>query len=139
MHKLFSAISYMHSKGIAHRDLKPENLLLSSLSEDAEIKIIDFGLSKKLRSCGIVEARRQSRVGTPLYVAPEVLNGQYSVECDNWSLGCIMYYLLCGENPFYSEDIDELIHLIKHSSVIFDQEEWNIVSMDAIQVVNGLL
>lgn len=109
MKKLFSACDYIHSKGIAHRDLKPENLLLSSNSEDAEIKIIDFGLSKKLRHCGIVESRRQSKVGTPLYVAPEVLNGHYSFECDNWSLGCIMYFLLCGETPFFSEDIDELI------------------------------
>jgi serine/threonine protein kinase len=50
MKKLFSAISYIHSKAIAHRDLKPENLLLSSSLGDAEIKIIDFGLSKKFRS-----------------------------------------------------------------------------------------
>jgi serine/threonine protein kinase len=49
MKKLFSACDYMHSKGIAHRDLKPENLLLSTEAEDAEIKMIDFGLSKKLR------------------------------------------------------------------------------------------
>ncbi len=58
MKKLFSACAYMHEKGIAHRDLKPENLLLSSLDNNAEIKIIDFGLSKKLRNCGIVEPRR---------------------------------------------------------------------------------
>jgi calcium-dependent protein kinase len=54
MKKLFSACAYMHSKGIAHRDLKPENLLLSNSDINAEIKIIDFGLSKKLRTCGIV-------------------------------------------------------------------------------------
>ncbi len=106
MAKLFSACSYIHSKGIAHRDLKPENLLLSSSSDDAEIKIIDFGLSKKLRQCGLAEIRRQTKVGTPLYVAPEVVKGKYSVECDNWSLGCVMFTLLCGETPFFSEDLN---------------------------------
>lgn len=73
MIKLFHAINFIHSKGIVHRDLKPDNLLLSSKDENAEIKIIDFGLSRKYVESGEL---MHSRVGTPLYVAPEVLRGK---------------------------------------------------------------
>lgn len=69
MQTLFNVIAYLHLKGVIHRDLKPENLLLSET--DGEIKLIDFGLSKKY-----VEDLN-TKVGTPLYIAPEVLNGMY--------------------------------------------------------------
>jgi serine/threonine protein kinase len=72
MSKLFSAISYIHLEGIAHRDLKPQNLLLVK-DGSFDIKIIDFGLSKKY---GNEKQGKQEEVGTPLYVAPEVLDGK---------------------------------------------------------------
>jgi calcium-dependent protein kinase len=76
MYKLFSAMEYVHQQGIAHRDLKPENLLLTEDKED--IKIIDFGLSKKYRDNKL--KARSSQVGTPLYVAPEVLDGKFIIK-----------------------------------------------------------
>ena len=78
MQKLCMAVSYLHSIHICHRDLKPENFLFTNKSEDAEIKIIDFGLSTKFRDSEII----QHIVGTPFFIAPEVLAGKYGVECD---------------------------------------------------------
>jgi len=91
MWKLFSAIHYLHEQGISHRDLKPENFLFENNSPDAEIKIIDFGLSKSF-----LDNTMRTVVGTALYVAPEVLKGKYDNRCDNWSLGIITYVLLSG-------------------------------------------
>jgi calcium-dependent protein kinase len=120
MTKLFSAINYLHNLGIIHRDLKPENIVFKSTNLNSEIKIIDFGLSKKCRD---VKAKRSSIIGTPLYAAPETLRGKYSCllnksirhspRCDEWALGCIMYVLISGEPPFYSAHIGDLYNMIK--------------------------
>lgn len=81
--------------------------MLVSPDDDFNLKIIDFGLSKKYPPPantfeGRSKVRQQTRVGTPIYVAPEVISGVYSQTCDEWSLGCIMYVLLSGEPPFFS-------------------------------------
>lgn len=97
MEKLFRAVNYLHTKSICHRDLKPENFLYADNSPNAEIKIIDFGLSSKFAENAIP---MHSIVGTPYYVAPEVLRKNYGKECDIWSLGVILYILLSGYPPF---------------------------------------
>lgn len=71
MSTLFNVVAYLHLKGVIHRDLKPENLLLGETTEDFSIKLIDFGLSKKFID------NLNTKVGTPLYIAPEVLDGVY--------------------------------------------------------------
>jgi serine/threonine protein kinase len=98
MFKLFSAMEYVHMQGVAHRDLKPENLLLSS-EDTFDVKIIDFGLSKKFRDDRL--KAKSSQVGTPLYVAPEVLDGKYNlilqvgshwnVITGPWGVSCTYY------------------------------------------------
>ena len=98
MYKLFNAINHLHSVHISHRDLKPENCLFDSHSEDAEIKIIDFGLSTKFGEDE--ESSMHTLVGTPYFVAPEVLLKNYGPQCDIWSLGVIMFTLLVGHPPF---------------------------------------
>ena len=94
--KVLLAIAHCHSRGITHRDLKPENILFENNSPDAEIKIIDFGLSRKYSK----DVKLHSVLGTPYYVAPEVLKGSYDQKCDIWSIGAMTYLLLCGRPPF---------------------------------------
>jgi len=74
MEKIFSAVEYLHSKGISHRDLKPENFLFVDKSQNSEIKIIDFGLSTSMMTSNVKKSCKfNSLVGTPIYMAPEVI------------------------------------------------------------------
>ena len=97
MKSLFLAVNHLHSKGVAHRDLKPENVMYGS---DESIKIIDFGLSKHTVQRNGANAKFMTVAGTPYYLAPEVLHGDYSKECDCWSLGVMMYVIISGYLPF---------------------------------------
>ena len=94
-------VSCMQDEGVMHRDLKLGNILLT---EDAQVRIIDFGLAVKLQ---IGEKGEQKTLcGTPNYISPEVLNSQpYGLQSDLWSLGCILYALLTGTPPFECPDV----------------------------------
>nr|XP_036882261.1 serine/threonine-protein kinase 33 [Manis javanica] len=101
---LASAIAYLHNKDIVHRDLKLENIMVKSSFIDANnemnlnIKVTDFGLAVKKQ--GRSEAMMQTTCGTPIYMAPEVINAHYySQQCDIWSIGVIMYILKTSEHP----------------------------------------
>jgi len=98
LRKLVSATNYLHTINICHRDLKPDNFLYVSKEPGAEIKIIDFGLAIKFGQSQ--DAELHSVVGSPYFIAPEVLRGNYGKECDVWSLGVIIFTLLFGEPPF---------------------------------------
>ena len=145
MRKLFQAVTYIHNKKIAHRDLKPENILFSDESPDAELKIIDFGLSNTMHLAS--ETKKidsgtisfHTKVGTPLYLAPEVLKGAYSLKCDIWSLGVIMYFLLSGKLPFLSNNEASLFSKIKKGIISFDTTEWLNVSTNAKSLILKLL
>lgn len=95
--------------GVSHRDLKPENILYSSPDSDAIIKISDFGLAKVVSH----EDYMKTACGTPSYMAPEILHGKgYSNAVDFWSIGVVLYVLLCGYPPFYEENNAELFKKI---------------------------
>lgn len=83
---LLKVLQYCHARNVVHRDLKPENFLLTTKAADADLKVIDFGLSKVCQPNEVMHAR----VGTPYYIAPEVLDKHYGAECDLWSVGVIM-------------------------------------------------
>lgn len=142
MLKIFSAIKYLHERGITHRDLKPENFLFSDKTKDTEIKIIDFGLSKQF-DVGHEESNTtkalKTIVGTAFYVAPEVLEGKYDFRCDNWSLGVIAYTLLCGTPPFFGENNKEIFSKVLKGKFQFIPSEWKSISKDAQDFISKLL
>lgn len=131
-----NALKYLHETGIVHRDLKPENLIYQNSADDALLKLTDFGLAK-YRSR---ETQLSTACGTPGYVAPEVLEGkQYGKEVDLWSLGVILYILLCGFPPFYDESTAGLYRQIKKGQYDFPDPYWSEISDKAKAVVKGLL
>ena len=138
--QILNAINYCHKLDIAHRDLKPENFLYETKKEDAEIKVIDFGLSKicHTKNTGKIE-RLKTRAGTPYYISPEVLAGNYDKSCDLWSAGCIMYILLCGYPPFYGDDDQEILRMVQKGKYDFDGEEWEEISKEAKDLIKKLI
>jgi calcium-dependent protein kinase len=124
---LAQAIAYINSFDIAHRDIKPENILLDSSKHYANLKLIDFGCSKVLQ-----QASTDSQlVGTPFYIAPEVLRGRHGKQCDVWSIGVIAFILLCGDPPFYGESTEEIEAKIRIGVFSFDNICWQQVSAEA--------
>lgn len=93
---------------IAHRDLKPENILF--VEQGNIIKLIDFGMSK---ICKDDKALMNTKLGTPYYVSPEVLEGKYDKRTDMWSIGVIAFILLCGDPPFYGDTTAAVFNKIK--------------------------
>jgi len=136
--QMLRAINYMHQNYIMHRDLKPENWLLASAevkTEKMDLKLIDFGLSKRFASGEYAS----TKAGTPYYVAPEVLEGRYGEQSDVWSIGVIMYILLCGSPPFTGNDTVAVLDSVKRAKPPFDKKEWKRVSSEAKQLLKGLL
>ncbi|XP_036283606.1 serine/threonine-protein kinase 33 isoform X1 [Pipistrellus kuhlii] len=141
---LASAIAYLHNNDIVHRDLKLENIMVKSSFTDAHnemnlnIKVTDFGLAAKKHGGSV--AMLQTTCGTPTYMAPEVINDHdYSQQCDIWSIGVIMYILLCGEPPFFASSEEKLFELIRKGELRFSDPVWDTISDCAKSVLKQLL
>lgn len=132
--KLLSAVKFLHDRNICHRDLKPENILFKRHNDD-QIKLIDFGLSKQLEEGEVMK----KKLGTPYYLAPEVLEENYGKEVDLWSLGVVAYVLLWGYPPFYGQDAKELFTNIYNVNYEFWDEDWNFISEEARDFISRLL
>ena len=131
------ALKYMHDKGIAHRDLKPENMLMTTKGADAEVKITDFGLSKFFDE---QSSLMKTPCGTPGYIAPEVLHMRgYNQQCDIWSMGVIVYILLCGFPPFYADNDAQLFERIKKGQYEFLKPHWDPLPAEAKDFVRRML
>jgi len=135
--QIVSAVKYLHDLNIAHRDIKPTNLLLASPNSNV-IKLADFGLSKILGP----DSMMQTACGTPIFVAPEVLNGEgYDKSVDCWGIGIIMYILLCGYPPFFDdgENMAALFEQIMSGSFEFADPYWTDISSEAKDLIEHLL
>jgi len=127
--EIVCALSHLHSLGIIYRDLKPENILLNS---EGHITITDFGLSKQIK----IDEGTHTFCGTPEYLAPEVLKGQgHGIAVDWWSLGTLIYEMLTGLPPFYSQNINIMYQKILNGELRFP----SYVSSEAQSLLEGLL
>eukprot|EP00573_Skeletonema_grethae_P002648 CAMPEP_0201690804 /NCGR_PEP_ID=MMETSP0578-20130828/4125_1 /ASSEMBLY_ACC=CAM_ASM_000663 /TAXON_ID=267565 /ORGANISM="Skeletonema grethea, Strain CCMP 1804" /LENGTH=465 /DNA_ID=CAMNT_0048175863 /DNA_START=203 /DNA_END=1600 /DNA_ORIENTATION=+ len=138
--KVTDALVYMHSKNVIHRDLKPENLLLARKprsSQDVDVKIIDFGLSKILVDTSVAS----TFLGTRGYLAPEIIQRrQYTKSVDAWALGVIVFVLLCGCLPFDDDcqNIPSSLELSKRFTLRFPRWAKDL-SKSAKDLLNHLL
>ncbi|XP_057498379.1 CDPK-related kinase 3-like [Actinidia eriantha] len=133
--QILSVVAFCHLQGVVHRDLKPENFLFTSRNEDADMKLIDFGLSDFIRP----DERLNDIVGSAYYVAPEVLHRSYSLEADIWSIGVITYILLCGSRPFWARTESGIFRAVLRADPNFADAPWPSVSAEAKDFVKRLL
>ncbi|KAE8098803.1 hypothetical protein FH972_016840 [Carpinus fangiana] len=132
---IVEVVQMCHKHGVMHRDLKPENFLFGNMKETAPLKAIDFGLSVFFKP----GERFTEIVGSPYYMAPEVLKRNYGPEIDVWSAGVVLYILLCGVPPFWAETEQGVAQAIIRSVVDFRRDPWPKVSDNAKDLVKKML
>jgi hypothetical protein len=131
---LLESVGYLHDLGIVHRDIKPENVLCGDNFD--EVKIADFGLSKMILPTETMD----TACGTLSYVAPEVLTRQgYGQQADMWSIGVILFLILCGKLPFDGGSHDEIINATIKAEIRVSPAVWNALSEDARDIIKKML
>ncbi|KAK9716002.1 hypothetical protein RND81_06G205100 [Saponaria officinalis] len=135
MRTIVEVVQMCHKFGVIHRDLKPENFLFANKKENSPLKAIDFGLSIFFRP----GERFSEIVGSPYYMAPEVLKRNYGPEIDIWSAGVILYILLCGVPPFWSESEQGVAQAILRGAIDFKRDPWPNISEGAKSLVRQML
>ncbi|XP_024912515.1 serine/threonine-protein kinase D3 isoform X3 [Cynoglossus semilaevis] len=132
--QILVALRHLHFKNIVHCDLKPENVLLASAEPFPQVKLCDFGFARIIGE----KSFRRSVVGTPAYLAPEVLRSKgYNRSLDMWSVGVVVYVSLSGTFPF-NED-EDINHQIQNAAFMYPPNPWKDVSSPAVDLINNLL
>ncbi|KAM9416407.1 serine/threonine-protein kinase 17A-like [Salvelinus alpinus] len=136
MRQILEGVSFLHRNNMVHLDLKPQNILLTSDALLGDIKIVDFGLSRMVSS----SQELREIMGTPEYVAPEILNYEpISTATDMWSIGVLAYVMLTGISPFLGEDKQETFLNISQINISYQEEELEHVDQAAITFIKALL
>jgi serine/threonine protein kinase len=136
-HHIVQAVHYIHGQNIVHRDLKPENILFKSRSGIDQVLLCDF-----MYACPCLDDTLSEQLGTPNYVAPEVLlRKPYGKSVDAWALGVLLYILLSGNFPFNHSDQNTLFRLIVKNQYSFavDKHKWEGVSEEAKELIRKIL
>ncbi|XP_022989374.1 calcium-dependent protein kinase 26-like [Cucurbita maxima] len=132
---IVGVVETCHSLGVMHRDLKPENFLLVNKDDDFSLKAIDFGLSVFFKPGQIFT----DVVGSPYYVAPEVLLKHYGPAADVWTAGVILYILLSGVPPFWAETQQGIFDAVLKGHIDFDSDPWPLISDSAKDIIRKML
>lgn len=136
---VIKGVQYLHMHDIVHRDIKPENVLCVSKQWPLQVKLADFGLAD-FSVDGEINEQQQSMIGTPGYVAPEVVKREkYGPPVDMWAVGVLLYIMLSGKMPFYGRDDNACLRMIASGKYVMPDREWSKISADAISLVKGLL
>jgi hypothetical protein len=136
MSQIANGVKYLHKYGIVHRDLKPDNIMITQQNDFGIIKIMDFGLSKIVST----QEKMVDGYGTLSYVAPEVLlRTPYNKEVDIWSMGVILYYMLCGHLPFKGNKEVVIAEKIVNDDLEFDDDEWEVRSKKVRELIISCL
>ena len=136
---ILSAVAYLHEeKNTVHRDIKCENFLFMENENNgkggATIKLIDFGMSR----VDPLDQPMTTSIGTAYYVSPEVLNKSYGKKCDLWSVGVVVYMIICGYYPFYGDSTNEIVKHVASGKLDYPTAEWGGVA-SAKEFVSALL
>uniref|UniRef100_A0A8P4KJ72 Myosin light chain kinase, smooth muscle n=1 Tax=Dicentrarchus labrax TaxID=13489 RepID=A0A8P4KJ72_DICLA len=135
MLQIIDGVSFIHKQGIVHLDLKPENIMCVNKT-GGKIKLIDFGLARRLESAGTLKVL----FGTPEFVAPEVINYEaISYPTDMWSIGVICYILLSGLSPFMGDNDNETLSNVTSATWDFEDEAFDEISDNAKDFITNLL
>uniref|UniRef100_A0A670HYD6 Myosin light chain kinase, smooth muscle n=1 Tax=Podarcis muralis TaxID=64176 RepID=A0A670HYD6_PODMU len=135
MKQISEGVQYIHKQGIVHLDLKPENIMCVNKT-GTRIKLIDFGLARRLESAGSLKVL----FGTPEFVAPEVINYEpIGYATDMWSIGVICYILVSGLSPFMGDNDNETLANVTSATWDFDDEAFDEISDDAKDFISSLL
>ncbi|KAL4355029.1 hypothetical protein GQ457_06G003660 [Hibiscus cannabinus] len=132
---IVGVVETCHSLGVMHRDLKPENFLLVNRDDDFSLKAIDFGLSVFFKPGQIFS----DVVGSPYYVAPEVLKKNYGPEADVWTAGVMLYILLSGVPPFWAETQQGIFDAVLRGYIDFNSDPWPLISDSAKDLIRKML
>jgi calcium-dependent protein kinase len=132
---ILDVVEACHSLGVMHRDLKPENFLLLNHNENSVMKATDFGLSIFFKPGETFK----DVVGSPYYVAPEVLRKHYGIEADIWSAGVIIYILLCGVPPFWADNEQGIFENVSKAEFDLESEPWPNISESAKDLIRKML
>ncbi|XP_075414277.1 serine/threonine-protein kinase 17A [Tenrec ecaudatus] len=136
MRQILEGVRFLHTHDVVHLDLKPQNILLTSESPLGDIKIVDFGLSRIMKN----NEELREIMGTPEYVAPEILSyDPISIATDMWSIGVLAYVMLTGISPFLGDNKQETFLNISQMNLSYSEEEFDIVSESAIDFIKALL
>ncbi|XP_062192291.1 serine/threonine-protein kinase PEPKR2-like [Phragmites australis] len=130
--ELMAVLKYCHEMGVVHRDIKPENVLLT---KDGSLKLADFGLAVR-----VANGQKLTGVaGSPAYVAPEVLLGNYSQKVDIWAAGVLLHVLLMGTLPFQGNSVKAIFDAIKTVELDLHSGQWTSVSRLARDLIGQML